>query len=339
MGRYGGGPAGPQPGVETGQEPIWGVRGTGIEARAATEDLTLFYVDSGHANADDNNLGTDPIYPLATIQELIDRETGASPTEPELQNGSIIYVSGDVSESIVTPTVGSMPEDIQLIGVGSRFRPTWDSGAAASPCLDLRIPGWTVDGFEFECPTQSAGIIVREHAPLATDSAYKTTIQNCTFDGLWGGRYGIEFAGAPHRVCIYNNWFIEMHQGNNAAFCIYVTSSTWTNPYQCEIIGNHFKDSDNYVGSLGSVRGFNVSYFIDNVFEQGVLLIPAIYLDLRGGSRGLNVVTRNFMGGAYTNAGGYWAHAATPNSCWVGNIAEPTPATVADNGLTVQVPA
>jgi len=338
MTKYGGGPAGPQPGVETGQEPIWGIAGTGIEARAATEDTLVFYVNHAHAAASDDNYGTDMNAPLQHIQELIDRETGASATEPELQDGSIIYVSGDVAESIVTPTVGTMPTDIHLIGVGSRFRPTWSSGAAASPCLDLRTTGWTIDGFEFECPASSAGIIVRE-VPASSYSAYKTTIQNCTFDGLWSGRYGIEFSGAPHRVCIYNNWFIEMHQAANNAFCIYVTDSTHTNPYQCEIIGNHFKDSDNYVGSLGSIRGFNVSYFIDNVFEEGVLLIPAIYLDLRGGSQGMNIVTKNFMGGAYTNVGGYWAHAATTASHWVGNIAEPTPATVADNGLTITVPA
>ena len=339
MTKYGGGPAGPQPGVETGQEPIWGIRGTGIEARAATEDTLVFYVNHAHAAASDDNYGTDMNAPLQHIQELIDRETGTSATEPELQDGSIIYVSGDVAESIVTPTVGTMPTDIHLIGVGSRFRPTWSSGAAASPCLDLRTTGWTIDGFEFECPASSAGIILRDTIPVASDSAYKTTIQNCTFDGLWGGLYGIDFSGAPHRVCIYNNWFVEMHQAANDAACIFVSATPNASAYQCEIIGNRFMDSDNYVMGNAAGVGFNVSLFKDNVFEEGVLLIPALYLDLRGGTRGYNIVTGNFFGGAYTNVGGYFANPATPNSCWIGNTTDPTPGTVADNGLTVAVPA
>jgi hypothetical protein len=202
----------------------------------------------------------------------------------------------------------------------------------------VRGEGWVIDGIEFECPSAASGVRLEE-VPASSYTAYKTVIQNCVFDGLWSGLYGIDFYGAPHRVCVYNNWFVEMNNGGNTAFCIYVTDSTHTNPYQCEVIGNRFMDSDNYVGSLGSIRGFNVSLFKDNVFEDGVLLTPAMMLDLRGGSRGYNIVTGNYCGRAYTNASGYYANAATPNFCWVGNIAEPTPATVADNGLTIAVPA
>jgi len=45
------------------------------------------------------------------------------------------------------------------------------------------------------------------------------------------------------------------------------------------------------------------------------------------------------MGGWYTQAGDHYANAATPDTCWMGNMTEATPGTVGDNGLTVRVPA
>jgi hypothetical protein len=120
-----------------------------------------------------------------------------------------------------------------------------------------------------------------------------------------------------------------------------VTDSSDSNPYQCNIVNNIFRNCENYVGSLNSDRAWNMSLFQSNIFVSGLagLIPPQLYLDLRGGSRGYNIVTGNFMGGVYTNAGGYYANVATPDQCWVGNIAEATPGTVADNGLTVRVPA
>ncbi len=313
-----------------------GVHGSDVP-RGIRENTTAIalYVDNDHPDNADAHDGTDPEHPLSTIQGAVTKLVAIQTALGHTLEGSSIVVGGDdYSESVIIPSTIAY---CNLLGL-QRFKPSWGSGAAADPCLDVRAEGWVVDGFEFECPASDAGVVLQE-VPGESYSAYKTVIQNCVFDGLWGGLYGINFLGAPHRVGIYDNWFIEMHQGGNDAFCIYVTDSVHTNPYQCEVIGNTFKDSDNYIGNLASIRGFNVSHFIDNVFEEGVLLIPAIYLDLRGGSRGMNIVTGNFMGGAYTNAGGYWPHAATTNSHWVGNTAEPTPATVADNGLTIAVPA
>ena len=329
--------------ISQGQMPripgIVGFGGTDQEPRAVKGDLQVFYVDSGHAVASDGNYGLDPAAPLATIQELIDRSTGASAiVAPALQNYDVIYVSGNVSEAVVIPGTG-VPTYVSIIGAGSgRHSPTWASGAGASDCLTIQREGWRISGFTFECPASAAGIRLEE-IPASNISAYKTIIDNCVFDGLWGGLYGIEFSGAPHRITVANNWFVEMHQGANDAFCIYITDSAHTNPYQCEVVGNRFMDSDNYIGNLASIRGFNVSLFKDNVFEEGTLLIPAMMLDLRGGSQGYNIVTGNYFGRAYTNASGYWANAATPNSCWIGNTAEPTPATVADNGQTIATPA
>ena len=330
-------------GYHEGREKVWGFLGTSAEARMVKGDQQIFYVNNAHAVASDAHDGVDPDAPLATIQGIIDRtvayNAGTGTRQPVLTQHDTIYVSGNVSEAVIVPGA-NVPTYVSIIGAGNgRHSPTWASGAAASNCLTIRREGWRISGFTFECSSLAAGIQLQTSAASSYD-AYKTIIDNCVFDGLWSGLYGIDFNGGTHRVGIYNNWFVEMNNANPAlSFCIYITDATDSNPYQCEIIGNRFMDSDNYIGNLASIRGFNVSLFKKNVFEEGVLLVPTIYLDLRGGSRGYNIVTGNFFGGAYTNAGGYYAHVATPNSCWIGNVAEPTPAAVADNGFTVAVPA
>jgi hypothetical protein len=317
----------------------FGVPGSDVQRGLRWEPTGIvLYVDPDSNNDSDAADGTDPENPMTTIQAAVNKLIAHQTAMGCSLSGSVIVLGGMAyTEAVTIPATA--PTYCTIVGARpSRFRPTWASDAAASPCLTVRAEGWTIRGIEFDCPASSSGIKLEE--VTATHTAYKTAIEDCTFDGLFSGRYGIEFYGAPHRVRIANNWFIEMHQGDNSAFCLCVTNSAVGpgNPYQCEIVGNRFIDSDNYVGSLGSARAWNVSLFQGNVFEEGLIVIPALYLDLRGGSRGYNIVTGNFFGGTYSNAGGYYANALTPNSCWVGNIAEPTPATVADNGFTVQVP-
>jgi len=316
-----------------------GVRGSDVQRGLRWEPTGIvLYVDPDSNNDTDQADGTDPENPMTTIQAAVTRLIAHQTAMGCSLSGSVIVLGGMAyNESVTIPATAPTYCTI-LGGAGTRFRPTWASAAAATPCLTVQAEGWTIDGIEFDCPASSAGVRLN-HAVDDSYTAYKTRIQNCTFDGLWSGMYGIQLHGAPHRIQIYNNWFVEMNNTDAAlAWCIYVTDSSHSNPYQCEIIGNRFMDSDNYVGSLASARGFNVSLFQNNVFEDGVLLTPTTFLDLRGGSRGYNIVTGNFFGGTYTNAGGYYANAATPNSCWTGNIAGTVPAQVADNGFTIAVP-
>jgi len=269
-----------------------GVAGSDVQRGLRWEPTGIvLFVDPDSNNDSDAADGTDPENPLTTIQQAITTLTAHQTAVGCSLSGSTIVLGGMAyTEAVTIPNTA--PAYCTIVGAGdTRFRPTWASSAAASPCLTVQQEGWTIDGIEFDCPASSAGVRLEE-VPASSISAYKTVIQNCTFDGLWSGLYGVEFYGAPHRVGIYNNWFVEMNNADPAlAWCIYVTDSSHTNPYQCEITGNRFMDSDNYVGSLASARGFNASLFQGNVFEDGVLLTPATFLDLRGGSRGYNIVT------------------------------------------------
>jgi len=307
--------------------------------RWGTTAITL-WVDPDAADPSDAHDGTDPLHPLETIQGAVTKLTAHQTAQGVSLSGSVIVLGGMAyTEAVTIPAAA--PDYCTIVGgAPSGFRPTWASDVAASNCLTVQSEGWVIDGIEFDCPASAAGIRVEEHTVNGTN-AYKTTIRNCVFDGLWGGLYGVDFYGAPHRINILNNWFLEMHQAANDAFCIMITDTAVGpgNPYQCSIIGNRFSDSDNYIGNLAAIRGFNVSLFQGNMFETGVLLIPAIFLDLRGGTRGENIVTGNVFCGDYSNAGGYYANAANPGM-WGGNIAEDVlEAEVSDSGFTIAPPA
>ena len=319
----------------------FGVRFSDVQRGLRWESVPIvLYVDSESNNANDLSDATNPEAPKLTIQAAVTQLATFQAALATDLSGSMIVVSGDAYvENVVIPVTG-VPNCMLVGGGPNAHKPEWTATDTDAPCLSIECEGWVVSGFTFNCPAGSSGIQVRDTGGAST--AYKTTISNNIFDGLWSGLYGIDFVGAPHRVSILGNEFVEMNNANDAlAYCIIVTDSASGpgNPYQCKIIGNRFMDSDNYVGSLGSARAWNVSLFKDNVFEEGVLLTPSTFLDLRGGSRGYNIVTGNYFGGTYTNAGGYWANAATPDSCWVGNVTESSVATVGDNAQTIRVPA
>ena len=326
-------------GLYNGYPHIWGIAGTNREESVGGRDQQVFYVNSAHPAANDNNYGLDPDAPLATIQELIDRSTGASfITHPHLNSYDVIYVGANVTESVIVPGTG-VPTYVSIVGAGnSSHAPTWTAATAAGTALTLRREGWRISGFTFE--VGAAGTAIRlDEVPASSYSAYKTTIDNCRFDGLWGGLYGVNFSGAPHRVTIDNCEFLEFRRGNSTAFAIIVSDSAHTNPYECHINGCTFWENENHVGSLGGIRSFNMSTITNNIFHEGVLIAATIKLDLRGGSQGHNIVTGNVFGGDYSNPGGYYGHAAAPDF-WVGNFAEDVAeAEVGDNGLTIAPPA
>jgi len=328
----------PPVGFQPGKPTVHGFN-TQIEESSVRGASQVFYVDSAHAGANDGHPGTDPNYPLENIQELMDRATGVSAVTPALGDYDVIYVSGDVAETVVTGDSTEMPVYVSVIGGGSSpHSPTWTAATAAGTALTLRCEGWSVVGFTFEVGAAGTAIQLAE-VPGSDYISYKTTISNCKFDGLWGGLYGVDFSGAPHRVVIENCEFLEFRRGDTTAYAIIVSDSTHTSPYECHIRNNLFWENENHIGGLGAIRGFNMSVFTGNAFHIGELIAATLMLDLRGGSRGNNFVTGNFFQGDYSNVGGYWAHAGDPGM-WVGNYAEDLlEAEVGDNGITVGPPS
>ena len=155
---------------------------------------------------------------------------------------------------------------------------------------------------------------------------------------MWGGLYGIDFAGAPHRVTVEGCEFIEWRSAGGAAFAICITNTTHALPLQCRIQNNLFWSNENHVGSVDALRSFNSSLFTGNVFDQNAYIATTVMLDFRASTIS-NIAVGNYFGGDYSNGGGYYdSLGASAN--WIGNFAEDVAEPeVGDNGLTVLPPA
>lgn len=301
----------------------------------------VLYVDPQNNMASDDADGTDPENPLLTVQQAVNRLIAFEIALSENLDGSVIVVAAQstINEDVLVGV--DAPEWCTIMGAGNgTYNPVWNGSAAGTPNLHIRQQGWRVTGFRFRPPATSSAVRL-DWRFGSTDNGNFCMIDNNQFFGEWRGLYGVELYGAPFNTQILNNQFHEIgsYGAGGGAWAICVTDTGQANPLTDKIIGNHFFENDNHVGSVASDRAWNMSLFQGNVFQDGIMNPATLILDLRGGSRGYNIVTGNFFDGVYSNAGGYHANAATPNVNWVGNIAEPTPVTVADNGITVQVPA
>ena len=318
-----------------------GVPGSDVQRGLRWESSAIvLYVDDEHPGATAVGDGTNPEYPLTTIQRAVDNLIAFATAMTIDLDGSVIVVANEatIEETVIVPPTA--PLNCTILGAGgSRHQPTWAAANADEIALDLRQQGWVIEGFTFEVGGLGTGIRLSE-VPGTSYIAYKTMIRNCQFDGLFGGQYGIDFYGAPHRVTVENCEFIEFHTVATDAFAICTTNSAHTNANQCRILNNMFWQNDNHIGSTGNNKSFNASEFRGNTFMAlGDVFNTTIKLDLRGGSVGLNIVHGNTFCGDYSNIGGYWDNAGAAGE-WIGNLSsdllEPE---VADNGLTIAPPA
>ena len=289
----------------------------------------ILYVDGGHADASDAHDGTDPEHPKATIQGAIN-STILSP-------GSIIRVAmGLYTESVVTPDYVTGPNYITIEGVGSGiYSPAWQSAAVNTPCLDLRAIGWRIRGFRFYAPTQAACIELRHTDSNANDIAIRTVIENCLFDGLTTGRYGIVTHGC-YDVWIVNNVFQLFHNAvAGGAVPLFVGATPLAIPYRNHVIGNWFWDNDN-----GAIFPCNGSEIKGNIFQKNgyaYAMAQVLNTSVAGNPGNRNMVCGNQFEGDYSIAGGFNPGAA---DYWSGNISDDVAAAqVGDNGLTIARPA
>jgi hypothetical protein len=296
----------------------------------------VLYVDENHPGA--TAAADDPENPLTTVALAVTRLIAfATATSSNLYGSAIVIGAGaTVAETVVVPPTA--PRGVSIIGAGgSRHRPTWAAAAADETALTLRQQEWTVEGITFEAGAEGTGIRLDE-VPGTSYISYKTVIRNCQFDGLYGGLYGINFSGAPHRVTVENCEFIEWRSAGGAAFAICITDTTHTLPLQCRFHNNLFWSNENHVGSIDALRSFNGGLFTGNVFDDNAYIATTVVLDFRASTIS-NIAVGNYFGGDYSIAGGYHDSVGAPAN-WIGNFAEDVAeAEVGDNGLTIAPPA
>ncbi len=299
----------------------------------------VLFVDENHPGASAAADGTDPENPLTTIALAITRLIAfATATSSSLVGSYIVVGAGaTIAETVVYPPTA--PAGVTIMGAGGSYaRPTWTAATAAGTALTIRQEGLTIKGFNFA--TGAAGTAISlAWVPGSSYVGNRCLITDNFFDGAWAGLYGISLVGAPYDTRIVGNEFREYRRADTTAHAIITTDSAEANPYMNRIENNVFWENENHIGSISDDRGFNNSLFLGNVFNAGVLIAATRKLDLRGGSRGENIVVGNYFGGDYSNTGGYYANAANPGN-WVGNFAEDVvEAEVSASGITISEPA
>lgn len=286
----------------------------------------VLYVDVNHPDASDAHDGTDPDHPLATVQEAVDKLE---------HNYDMIVVRSMGAESVVTPDYTDTFSYVTIIGAGtSRYAPAWESAAAATPCLDLRAVGWRIQGFRFYGPTQAACIELHHTDLTGNDIAIRTIIEDCYFDGLTTGRYGILSHGC-YDVWVVNCTFSLFHNAvAGGAVAMIVTTTPLAIPYRNHIVGCKFYDNDNHV-----IWPCNGSFVYGCMFQPvgyAYAATQVLNTSIVGNPGDDNVVFGNCMPGDYSIAGGYRPGAA---DAWLGNWADDVAeAEVGDNGITIARP-
>ncbi len=293
-----------------------GVDGAGPPA---LKNGTYYFVDT--ANGDDTLDGKTWLTAFKTVQHAVDT----------VVSYDIIFVSGAIAEAVVTPVDGASgagdgPLYVRLISARNHGYPDgdeWTSGAAGSPNLILRARGWSVEGFNFRCPTATEAIrclysytdaLVYEDIVTCPNLAYDIQIKGCRF--FWGlhaiGAYGVAF-----EYQIRNNIFEFVGVVGATGRAIRSVGVGYAAPYRWFITGNQFQDCAGFIDF--SNVGANGCVIAGNIL-QGVGLVSsyAHKIDLGGGfGDSGNMITGNTLGGTYSIIGGYVK--ANANDNWFGN--------------------
>lgn len=272
----------------------------------------VYFVDG--VSGSDGNSGLSIDQPFATIQKAVNTvvHRDAILVLPH------VAAAADYDETVTTPlnnaTSGNAANNVTLMGVSSATygydAPQIFPNTGAGNCLVVRAPGWRISGLTFAVPTTSTACIsmTLDQAAHTDNTSWPVGVQvdHCRFRGVVAAGVGITWAGAGHNYRILNNIF-ELFTDN----CLEATNTGIKAVGGSLIQGNYFQDSTRYIG-MGP-RGFRDSFILGNYFGPGVSNTVAAALDNRGGS---SLVSGNFFGGTYSQAGFYFA--ATGDT-WTGN--------------------
>lgn len=269
----------------------------------------VWYVDG--TNGDDNDTGESENQAFATIQQAVDSVSSFD---------WIQVLPATYTENIDVPLSGGA-RSVTLAGyyngLRSENRATILGTGASDEIIDVRAQGWRITGFRIAVAAANAGIRLR-HTDAAEASgssvAPYTTIDNNLF---YASLYGIHYDGAPHSVHIAHNEFLS----NTTA--IYQASTGIKAAGNWVIRDNFFNGNTNHINHAGGTFGNGM--IINNQFSNGAT--RNIWF-VAGNN---NTVTGNSFGGAYTQAGGYYAGTGGTSNLWAGNHIE--------GGLSTTVPA
>ena len=205
--------------------PQWGILGSDSPLGIRTHpDALVIYVDSGNANANANNDGTDPIYPLPTLAGAVAKCTAG--------RGDIIIVAEGHAENITAADLTLNVAGITVVGLGKGAnRPTF-TYTAATGSLIISAANVTIENLLLVVGIDDVAIMIDVNADDFTMSNCElregAAIQWLTGVDIDGGG-----ANAADRCKIYNCKFSALAAGPNNAILIAAVEDG------IEIVGNY----------------------------------------------------------------------------------------------------
>lgn len=210
------------------------------------EDNDIYFVRAGdqsyygdYVAGNDGNDGKSWKNAFATIQHAFDT----------VNDGDIICLHGEFTESAYTPYKGIGSDHVTVIGVGPhgpRYgtdNTKWQAASGGTYCVDVRAQGWTFQNICFNCPDAGGAIVVNKSGSGTTEKkADETWILGNYFVN---GGAGIHLVGAPNECRVEGNTFRRQRSGYSTA--IYLSSTASQVPRRWIVKDNLFQDNDNHI--------------------------------------------------------------------------------------------
>ncbi len=281
----------------------------------------VYFVD-GDYGADGYD-GLSPDNPLRTMEAAFDR----------LVSGDTIFFRGNIREQLVTPVqifditiigCGNRPRHADTTPAGGEYANSWRapaSGAVAGQA-NVRVlqQGWRFQNILFvtQGSTAAAVEIVRNAgAGNAERDGSHASILGCRFAGAGVGiRSGV--AGSFTEIAFNVEVAYSKFNGMTTAMSG-INGNSWT------IHHNEFQGNTSTI-----TMALQNSFIYENIIGSFTAAANSGGIDLNGGG-GLNIVTKNYLSGTYSAAGGY--RVSNANDEWAGNF------NTLAGGITVADPA
>lgn len=258
-----------------------------------------YFADS--TNGSDTNDGLSWERAKATIQAALDLCSGRGQHR--------VYVGpGGYTEALSTPTNTAGPFG-SLIGISPTRRSVGaayvGSDVATTPVLTVLARGWVIEGLELDAPATDGCIM------LSGAGAKFCEIAHCLLCGsTYASGFGVDTTD-PNPLVVIRDSYIYQHTN---------VGLTSTDVYclQWEVDNCIFWNNGNHIAPKNS-KGWQASVIKNSVFHKYTATVETtIKIDMRGGA-GNVIGPNNFLGGAYSNAGGYYASSTDE---WRGNHSE-----------------
>jgi hypothetical protein len=240
---------------------------------------TIFYVDADHAEASDQNPGTDPDKPLATIARAYALCT--------TNVGDVIYVKGERRYRENELTIEK--DGISIIGAGWGTEWNRTSSQTGDYVVKVQAKGVRIANIQISVNGSEDGIYVGDGG-AANDNSSLCTIENCFIRGNWysaagsEGDKGITIDGSSMgpivRNCYIWGWTtgIDISDGTNrTAYGVhihnnYITGKTyainWSSGYGYTSVIAHNVIWD-WKSSVNMTAGINLAATVGGVLVAG----------------------------------------------------------------------